>query len=125
MRVLTLVLGALIVVYWVALLLVAALGFLGVWLLVRPFAHPERRHTPRTRALLDVCPPRPIFKPLEEVRLMPGHEVDVVAEGLGVQARPRSALLPPGHPGDTVTPLAYLGEPEWQLWTSVIAASAR
>lgn len=55
-----------------------------------------------------------------------GDETDIVAEGLGVtRPQPRAVVLPPGHPGDVVTPLAYLDEPEWRLWTSVIAASAR
>lgn len=46
-----------------------------------------------------------------------GDETDIVPEGLGPTIVRR-------HHSPT-TPLAYLEEQEWQLWTSVIAESAR
>lgn len=51
-----------------------------------------------------------------------GSAADAVPEGLGMVApRPSPHATEPRH----LTPLEYLDEWEWQLWTSVIAKAAR
>ncbi len=69
MKIFTWIFGGLILVYWVLLLLLAELVFLVLWMLVRPFV---------TEQFASVG----VADTPEELRLMPGPEVDVVPEGV-------------------------------------------
>ena len=100
--------GRMVVLVWVGLLLGAGVA----WLRSRIASRLQTSATPA--------------RPGDQRDL--GDETDPVPEGLGVVPppcldfrRPSPHVLEPRR----TTPLAYLEEWEWQLWTSVIQESAR
>jgi len=109
--------------------LASSLVFTIAWIAVMRVRQAEPG-TPRTDAFLKTTSPVLRLKDYGAQRDYGDEDTDIVTEGLGMSdaiiVRPADRLRERYHPlGHCTEPLEFLRDDEWELWTSVIQASAR